>query len=298
MKNVLIIGGDSFIAQTFIKKNRDNYSFTLVSRKNTGYTKETILDDFFDIDDSLFNNIDLVINFAAIVHQPNVTDAELYDKINHQLPVYLANKAKENKAKHFIQMSTIAVYDQSEAINANSDTVPSTLYGISKLKADTKILKLNNDKFIVSCIRPPMVYGGGSSPGNMLKLLKLASKGVYLPFKNVNNKRDFININNLFISINSIINNSLSGVLIPTDEKAVSTEEIIKTICHISGNKERLFPVPKFILSILMKIKPSIFKKVYGSLLVECNIDSKYYQPKYSLYEGLRDIHQSVENKK
>lgn len=297
MSNILIIGGDSFIAQTFVNKYKERYSFSLVSRIKTGFKTETILDDLFTINDSLFKNIDVVINFAAIVHQPKVSDAGLYDRINHRLPVFIAEKAKKKGVKHFIQMSTIAVYEESESLKFNSKTNPSTLYGVSKLKADEKLLNMLDENFLVSCIRAPLVYGGGASPGNMIKLIKFASKGVYLPFGKVYNSRDFINVNNLLLAFNAIIVNSLSGVVIPTDRNAVSTEDIIKLACKISGTKERLLAVPDFLLDILMKIKPSIFKKLYGSLLVECNIDEDYYDPIYSLYDGLQDIYNAIQKK-
>ena len=60
MKRILIIGGDSFIAQIFVKEYFNIYKLKLVSRKSTNFKNELIVEDFFSISENEFSDIDIV----------------------------------------------------------------------------------------------------------------------------------------------------------------------------------------------------------------------------------------------
>ena len=126
MKNILVIGGDSYIASKFITKKFNNYNFKIISRKKTGLPNEIIVSDFFELNIKIFNEIDVVVNFAAIVHKSNKISKDLYKKINFDLPVFLFKCSKKNNVKHFIQISTISVYKRSKIINEHSLEKPKT----------------------------------------------------------------------------------------------------------------------------------------------------------------------------
>ena len=130
------------------------------------------------ISEDEFTDVDVVVHCAAIVHKKEAKFATLYDKVNYELTVDIAEKAKKKGVKQFIFMSTMAVYGKSEGeINGNTPLQPKTLYGESKLKAEKALEKIADENFKVSIIRPPMVYGR-SCPGNYKKLRMLALKSV------------------------------------------------------------------------------------------------------------------------
>ena len=290
MNKILIIGSDSFIAQRFIDKYRTIFDFSGVARIKTALKNEILLNDFNEIPESIFSGIDYVINFAAIVHQPQVKDPELYDKINHQLPVSLAEKAKKAEVKQFIQMSTIAVYGDCNQITINSEEKPVNDYGRSKLTADRDLLALHSDNFNVAIIRPPMVYGGGKAPGNMLRLINLAKKRLPLPFKGVDNKRDFINVHNLIQYLKIIIDKNLSGIYLVKDGEPVSTYEILKTIEHHLGKKVAQIAVPAFILKLIKTLRPKEYNKLFGTLTVDSNFPYEELVDRVSFSEGIREM--------
>ena len=58
---------------------------------------EIIKDSLFDITSEDLIDIGIVINFAAIVHQPDLNDDSLYKKVNTDLPIHLANEARKLK---------------------------------------------------------------------------------------------------------------------------------------------------------------------------------------------------------
>jgi UDP-glucose 4-epimerase len=292
MKKVLIIGGDSFIAGQFIKGYSTSYDLTVISRKNTGLENEIIVEDFSSVPDACFKSADVVINFAAIVHRPEIKDEDLYKQVNYQLPVLLANKALENDVQHFVQLSTIAVYGNSAKINAASVCAPQDFYGLYKLKADISLLEISkNTPLQVSIIRPSMVYGGGRAPGNMLKLIGLINKKYPLPFKNLKNKRQFLHVANLCYILQYVIEEKYPGIILAADPEAVSTEYLVKTISEILGFNVRLFnsALPKRIISL---VNPKIYNSLFENLEIEITLPyAKITNKKpYTLVEGLMEM--------
>ncbi len=296
MNGILIVGSDSFIASLFVKR-LENKEIMLFSRRR-GNANEVIRKDLFHVLEKDMMNSSVVINFAAIVHQPKLSDDELYKRVNTELPIHLAGEARKAGVKHFIQMSTVAVYGNVNHVEINTAENPINVYGRTKLAADNALLAMQDDNFKITIIRPPMVYGGGLAPGNMQKLIKAVLKKTPMPFGNINNSRDFISINNLIEAINSVIQHSISGIVLPTDRRSISTNEIIKSIGKASNKKVILISFPKFLLSIVRKLFPNIYNKVFGSLEVECNLGTKYYTPKNNFNEGIESMVKAILDKK
>ena len=260
--NFLVIGSDSYVAQKYINFQKFN-NLLGISRTTVSTKSEIIIHDLFSIDESYFYGRDIILNFAAIVHRPDIKDAFIYDEINYKLTTLNAQKAKNAGVKFFLQMSTIAVYGNSQNISINSSYQPQTPYGISKLKADEALLKMQDDNFKVAIIRPPMVYGGGKAPGNMLRLINLANKGIPLPFKGINNKRDFIHVNNLIQYLSVIAEKQLDGIHLVSDHQPVSTEYLLNTISKYLDKKVPLVKIPKIGLKLLKKFRPKDYEKLF-----------------------------------
>jgi UDP-glucose 4-epimerase len=288
--NILIIGSDSFIARNFKEHFREHFNIKGISRCEVHQSDEVEIKDLFQIPEEYFFDIDVVINFAAIVHQPQIRDTEIYNEVNHRLAIFNAQKAKDTGVKHFIQMSTIAVYGNTPVISIETPYNPINAYGSSKLNADLELLKMQDAKFIVSIIRPPMVYGGGNAPGNMKRLIKLVDKGIPLPFKGIKNHRDFIHIKNLIQYIAYISENRLKGILLLCDNEPVSTEFLLSTISKYGEKSIYLFSIPKILLKILQKIRPKEYDKLFGILEVHSNLLDYTLPVKYSVEHGLAEM--------
>ncbi|MBI9065669.1 MAG: NAD-dependent epimerase/dehydratase family protein [Salinivirgaceae bacterium] len=293
MTKISIIGSDSFIATQFHNSIENEENIKLFSRQSSGKQNE-IVKDLFQITANNFIGAEVVINFAAIVHQPKLKDEAIYKKVNTELPIHLAKEAKKAGVKHFIQMSTVAVYGNVTSIDENMLENPVNIYGKSKLNADNALLAMQNENFKVSIIRPPMVYGGGNAPGNLMSLIRAAQKGIPMPFKGVNNARDFIHVSNLVQALNLVVANTITGVAIPTDNSPVSTEAIINFVKLHSSKRVRQIQIPKFAHVLVKKMLPSIYTKVFGDLRVQCNLPDTY-QPKYGIEEGLKEMVATIE---
>jgi UDP-glucose 4-epimerase len=287
---ILIIGGDSFIGRNFTEAYKDKINLKLVSRTSTQFPDEKILEDLFSIPNSIFGNIKVVINFAALVHDPKIKDRSLNEKINHELVLNIASKARQSGVKLFVQLSTIAVYGNNHIISINTPYNPKNPYGKSKLQADQDLLKMQDDDFKVAIIRPPLVYGGNNPPGNMIRLIRLVNKGLPLPFKGIKNSRDFINIHNLVQYIYILITKQIYGVFLVSDNQPVSTEYLIHIIIKSLCRQNTIFSIPVGILNFFKGIKPEVYNKLFGDLNIINNFPYEEIISRYSIESGIDEM--------
>ena len=266
LKNVLVTGSNGYLGNSFINQYKNKYkfeNFSLLTQK---------------LEDINFDSVDIVLHCAALVHEINV-----------EYPLKLAKLAKENGVKQFVFISTIAVYgEEKEKLDENTICNPITPYGKSKLEAEKELLKLNDNNFVVSIIRPPMVYGK-DAPGNIDSLVKLVKKLPIIPLGGIENKRSFISIQNLCHLIDVVIERQKAGVFLASDDELLSTSRLIELISKNLNKKVYLLKIP-FFESLLKLVKPSFHKRLYGSLEVHTNITKEKLNLKnrYSVEEGIR----------
>ena len=285
MKRILIIGGDSFIAGQFIKKYVSTDSITCYSRRPTGYEKEIVVKAFRDMPVEAFSGFDAVINFAAIVHR---------------MACLLAQKAKQAWVCQFVQMSTIAVFGSASRISETTPERPQTYYGSSKLKADKELVAMNDREFKAAIIRPPMAYGGGMAPGNMLRLIRLVNKHIPLPFGSARNSRDFINVKNLVEFIHLAVEKEVEGVFYPTDKVPYSTRNVVEEISRQLGVHTINLPSPSIFLKLIEKVRPDLYQKLWGDVVIDRQLalSAIGYEPRYTLEDGIREMVESFKRQK
>jgi len=273
---ILVTGTNGYLGSSFINQYNNKYNFVKFSLLNQ------------KLEDIDFSDVDVVLHCAALVHQKVEHTYAKYNEINVEYPLKLAKRAKQNSVKQFVFISTIAVYgEDKKKIDENTICNPITPYGKSKLKAEKELLKLSDDSFIVSIIRPPMIYGK-NAPGNIDSLIKLVKKLPIIPLGKIENKRSFISIQNLCFIINEIITHQKAGIFLASDDEAISTSRLIELIAKNLDKKIYLVKIP-FFESLLKLVKPSFHKRLYGSLEVDNSITKEKLNLKnpYSVEEGI-----------
>lgn len=266
MKNILVIGKNSYIGKSFQKwmQQQDmEYEIDSVSSRNNEWKK---LD---------FGKYDAILHAAGIAHVDAKADMEQqYYAVNRDLTIACCKKAKEDGARQFIFLSSIIVYGESKSlepviITSNTKPEPNGFYGRSKLEAEEGILPMAEEGFMVSVIRPPMVYGKGSK-GNYPKLAKLA--GISPIFPDIKNERSMIYIDNLCECIRLVIKNQKGGIFCPQNREYVSTTELVKEIASQKGKKIQLVRIFNPFLRLMAK-KINVINKVFGSFVYakECS---------------------------
>ena len=277
MQKLLITGSTGYLGSSFLNEYKNKYSFEKFSLLNQ------------KLEDINFYRIDIVLHCAALVHQKVEHSYEKYHEINVDYPIKLAKLAKQNGVKQFIFISTIAVYGEDiQKLDENTTSNPITPYGKSKLEAENQLLELNDDNFVVSIIRPPMIYGK-KAPGNIDSLVKLVKKLPVIPLGKIDNKRSFISIQNLCYIIDEIITQKQNGVFLASDDEPLSTSKLIKLIAKNLDKKIYLIKIP-FFESLLKLLKPSFHKRLYGSLEVDNTLTKEKLNLSnpYSVEDGIR----------
>lgn len=241
-RKILITGAGSYIGESFCAYAKEYYK--------DNFEIETL--DMLDPNwrDKDFSSFDIVYHVAGIAHADvgNVDEAtkEKYYAVNTDLTVEVCQKAKADKVKEFIFMSSMIVYGDSapygtsKIISMSTVPEPANFYGDSKLQADVAVRELADADFKVVVLRPPMIYGKGSK-GNYPILAKLAKK---LPvFPNVDNERSMLHIDNLceflcqIMLIDYFEENAV--VLIPQNTEWTKTANMVELIAKVSGKKIR-----------------------------------------------------------
>ncbi len=281
MKKILITGKNSYIGtslENWLMREPDKYKVDTVSTR----------DDVWKEKD--FSEFDVVFHVAGIAHvssDPKMED--LYYKVNRDLTIETAEKAKAEGVTQFIFMSSIIVYGDSSSskrvIDRNTIPTPSNFYGNSKLQAEEGIRGLESDDFKLVVLRPPMIYGKGSK-GNYPRLANMAKK---IPvFPNIDNERSMLHIDNLCEFIKVMIDNEESGLFYPQNQEYVKTSEMVKLIAEVHGKKIILTKIFNPILKLMFGI--GVVNKVFGNLVYEQYM-SDYDKANYRI----RDFRESIE---
>lgn len=268
MKKVLITGKNSYIGTAvgrWLSKESGRIEVYILDLKDISWREHNL---------SIY---DVVFHVAGLAHiKETKKNKDLYFSINRDLAVDVAKNAKEAGVKQFIFMSTMAVFGKdsslktSSVINEFTELNPKSSYALSKLEAEKNILALKSDDFLVTILRPPMVYGENSK-GNYALLAKAAS---ILPiFPLIENERSAIHIDVLSQFVLDCIENKSVGVYHPEDENYINTSSLF---AKIASEKGKTVYLSSFLgkLIILFGCKSKTIAKVFGNLTYDFRGDN------------------------
>ena len=270
MKKVLITGAGSYIGTTFetwIKEHSESVTTETLDMKDPSWQEKD------------FHGYDGIFHVAGIAHADigKVSEEQkaLYYKVNTDLTIQCAKKAKAEGVGQFIFMSSIIVYGESagigkkRVITKETPLSPANFYGDSKVKAEEGLAGLRDDDFKVVILRPPMIYGKGSK-GNYPLLSKMARK---LPvFPEIENQRSMLYVGNLCKFISLMVENEEDGIFFPQNGEYVKTSEMVRMIAAVHGKKIILVKIFNPILKLLGKVNGKLGEmtnKAFGNMIYE-----------------------------
>lgn len=260
MKKILVTGKGSYIGTNFKKYLEE-------------YPKEYQVDELDMVDEKWretdFSSYDVIYHVAGIAHIKEIKENEqLYYKVNRDLAIEVAKKAKQEGVKQFIFMSSMSVYGLNYSktpLTIHTECNPNTYYGNSKLEAEKQIRSIESDSFKVCVLRPPMVYGE-NSPGNLSKLFNAVRK-VHI-FPTIKNKRSSITVTKLIEMIKIYIDDESSGLFLPQNDEYMCTYEIVRR--KMKAENVKVIYIPLFNPFIRMMIgKINLVTKCFGDLVYE-----------------------------
>ena len=263
IRRILITGANSYLGtslEAYLKQWPQEYAVDTVDMIDGSWR------------DKDFGGYQTVYHVAGIAHSDFgkiAGDREaLYRRVNTDLAIETAAKAKADGVKQFIFMSTIVVYGRSadigrqKVITRETPPEPDNIYGQTKLKAEEGLKALEDDGFKLCILRPPMIYGQGSK-GNYQKLAKLAQHIRILPY--VSNQRSMLYIGNLCELIRLVIEERYSGVFFPQNREYVDTCDMIREIAIVHHHRIKFVWGFEWLYRIAGLFSGSI-AKAFGSL--------------------------------
>lgn len=285
MKHILITGAGSYIGtsvEQYLSRWPERYRVDTVDMVDGSWRERS------------FAGFDAVFHVAGIAHADtgNVSEERraLYYRVNTDLTVETAKKAKAEGVGQFIFMSSAIVYGDSapigknKVITADTPLAPANFYGDSKVRAEEGILPLSGDGFRVVVLRPPMIYGPGSR-GNYPVLSRLARKIPVFPA--VDNCRSMLFIGNLAEFVRLMIENREAGIFWPQNGEYANTTDLVKRIAKAHG--KRILVVPGFGWALkILSHATGLVNKAFGSLCYDQEL-SRYREDyrRYTLAESI-----------
>ena len=256
MKKILITGANSYIGTSFenwVSKWSDKYKVDSIGIRTDEWKEKS------------FEGYDVVFHVAAIVHVKE-NDIDQYYRVNRDLALEIAYKAKQEGVKQFVFLSTMGVYGtETGHITKDTEPKPKTPYAKSKYEAEKLLAKLSDDKFKVAVLRPPIVYGKDCR-GNYPRLASMALK---LPlFPAVKNERSMIYIDNLSEFIRLIIDYCAGGLFFPQNKDYVNTTELVSLIAKAHGRELKITRLFNFGVTLGLNLSET-FRKVFGSFVYD-----------------------------
>lgn len=279
MKKILITGANSYIGttvQNHLNSFEDRYSVDVIDMIDGSWRE-------YD-----FSKYDTVYHVAGIAHADTGKVSEerkqMYYKVNSELAIETAKKAKAEGVKQFIFMSSAIVYGDSAPIGKSklitryTPIGASNFYGDSKVKAEEGIRPLQDDKFKIVILRPPMIYGKGSK-GNYPVLAKMACKLPFFP--KASNSRSMLYVGNLAEFVRLMIDNEEKGIFWPQNKEWTNTSKLVQLIARTHGKNIIIVPCLGLALKIMSKFT-GLVDKAFGSLTYDQGMSS--YKQEYRLY--------------
>jgi len=253
-----------------LKEHHSIYGLDIVPLEREGVLKTYSWNEL-----ELLPAVDTIIHLADKVHETNPPDhihSEYFD-INTELTKTIFDYFLQSNAKQFIFFSSVkAAADRVEGDYLTEDVVSKSIdpYGDSKIAAEKYIWSKGKRYTIhgsphleargwgkdkrVYIFRPCMINGLDKKEDLNL-LYKFVNKGIPYPFGAFDNKRSFLNIENLtYIVEKFILQNPPSGIYHLADDEAISTNELIELIAQSKCKKAKILHLNKVFIKVIAKI--------------------------------------------
>jgi UDP-glucose 4-epimerase len=241
--------------------------------------------------------VDTIFHLAGI--SDKYASDELHWRINYQGTCNLVEAAGGAGVKHFLFLSSAAVYSKkvSNCINEDFLCEPISSYGRSKLAAENAILEAGAKYGMHTIIlRPPLVYGKGSK-GVFELMVRGIRAGWFPPPPEINNRRSIIHVEDLVSVIRLAVTSSKTGgkIYLVADPICYSTRKIFDTVRACLGKSSLGWSVPADVWYLAKFLNNNLSDKVdtlFSSLCMStARIEHELgWRAKFGLAEGLREM--------
>lgn len=290
---ILITGATGFVGRAIIeeisaKNTREIYC---IGNKNT-YEHEKLPNLYkADIcDPDAFKNLkktgdfDVVIHSAGLAHQFRTVNEDRFFQVNAGGTRNILEFAYEKSAKHFILISSIAVYGAENALSGDKNIQeiideekicqPKSVYAKSKLKAEEIAIDFCREKSMCLTILRLATVIGEEDRGNVFRLIRAIDKRRFIMIGRGENYKTLIYKADVGCAVREILEKKDLSVktaeIFNVGAEPVKMKSIVGQISKVLGRKtnfylpQSLFEKP---LNIFLRIIPlSELKKIRDTL--------------------------------
>lgn len=274
--NILITGIHGFVGSNLVialKEHHTLYGLDIVAPQKEGVVETFSWRDIETVSFPIqrLPQFDAIIHLAGKAHDTkNQSAAQVYFNINTNLTQRIFDFFLESSAKKFIFFSSVkAAADSVIGELLTEEVIPTPIgpYGESKIAAENYIKErfvllttspygyssfqkeekgiASTDEKQVYILRPCMIHGPGNK-GNLNLLYNVVRKGIPWPLGDFENRRSFTSIDNLCYVIDGLLTKDVpSGIYHMGDDEALSTNELIATMCEVMGKKPHIWKMNK-----------------------------------------------------
>jgi UDP-glucose 4-epimerase len=245
-QRIVILGSNSFIAKYFIKYLKKNkINFLPINRKKIDFEKKNSSKYLSKV----IRDNDTCVFVAANAPVRN----EKMFLSNILMAKNICNSIKTKNIKHFIYVSSDAVYaDSKKKIKETSKKEPDNLHGLMHLTREMMV-KTIIDKKKLTIVRPTLIYGEGDphngyGPNQFLKLIR-QKKNIKL-FGKGEELRDHIQVEDVAFMLYLIAKKNITGEFNLVTGKVISFLNIAKQLIKNHDSKikiiflKRTGPIP------------------------------------------------------
>lgn len=265
--NILITGIHGFVGSNLadaLKQQHTLYGLDIVTPDKAGVAKTFTWEELEKVSTTSLQLpvFDAIIHLAGKAHDTkNKSVAQTYFDINTGLTQKIFDFFLASDAKKFIFFSSVkAAADSVIGDVLTEEVIPTPIgpYGESKIKAEEYIqgicsrLELQTKQVYI--LRPCMIHGPGNK-GNLNLLYNVVKKGIPWPLGDFENRRSFTSVDNLCYVVEGILTKSVdSGIYHIGDDEALSTNELIETMCEAIGKKAHIWRLNRGMMEACAKV--------------------------------------------
>ena len=299
MKSFFITGATGFVGQRLVEA-LDGEIRILSRIRQLNY--ETVICDLQseEIPNDALNEVDTVFHLAGCAH--DIRDERkikgLYQKVNVDATVRLAELAIKSKVKRFVFVSSVKAGGLplfGQCISEEEQGEPDGIYGETKREAELKLLEIGlNSSMHVTIIRPSLVYGPNVK-GNLELMLLGIKKGWFPSLPETSNKRSMIHVDDLVRAILLVAKENLANgeIFIATDGIPHSSREIYNAMCDVVGKSIPKWSVPKILFNMIGLVSPHIKYKINKLLGDECYSSCKLEELGFKAKKTLKEMNET-----
>lgn len=301
---ILVTGGAGYVGSIVIPelvkegyqiKCLDRFFFgsEYLSRKEFENKVELIKDDIRWFDPKILDDVDLVMDLAALSNDPvGDLDPNKTSDINHLGRSRVARLSKNAGVKKYVLASSASIYGQQDGmVDENSQVNPLTAYSKANRMAEVDNLSLNDDNFTVTTLRFSSIYG--LSPRMRFDLavnsmaLELYKTGKIV-VRGKSNTRPFLHIKDAARAYGIVIKaqkEKISGQIfnVGSDDQNYRMDNLAKEVGDSIGKKYEI------------EVKDTQDHRSYHASFKKIR-ETLGFEPKFTVKDGSAEIYKALES--